>query len=966
MPALPLAVQCSHAFPRTPPSKRHALAHLLHTHNAAHLTLYPCLRVTAPTLDPIFKGNLELARVVFDAFLSEYPLCYGYWKKYADLELRNQLPQVAAAVYERGVAATPYSPDLWAHYAMFKKAQPGVTPDDVRSTYERGVAYNGSDFSAHTLWDKYIAYEQESGDAMHMAALLSRILGCPIRELDRFYHSFKTLVYRTPTGELIPADELASIRSELAAQAAVKAEADAAAAAAEAAAAAAAAAALAQASAAAEATAAAEAAAAAALLAAAAAEAAAAAPQPAQEQQDPAIATEAAAVEGADPAVDIKLESVPATESAEGTVKVEPTTEAMESSPAKAAAPAAEAEAPSLAAAADAMEVDASSAPSSAAAESSAPASDTPAPTTDSSAPVTETPLPPAPAAVAPDASQPTPETATPAAVSTEQAPATTTDVVSPSEALPTATAPPPTETSTETPTETPTDAAAAATAATPAAAAAAAATAATPALSAAAAAAAAAATPAAATAATPAAAAAATAATPATAAAGEAAAVVSVPEVPPIPEEAIKARWSAPRDALYGSAAAELRNRKGYEEGIKRPYFHVKPLDAMQLNNWIQYLDVTEARGDKGAIVMLYERCLVACASYPEFWMRYIRYLEAAGDIEGADSALQRALQVHCKRRPATHLFAARCEELRGGIEQARTRYAYVMTTLAPGLVSAVVAAANFERRQGKNDAAVAHLETLMAQCREQEGRLFPFMALTLAEFLRKHTGDVGRARKVIDDALELRPTNKGLWEGAIAFEEAVGGPASVTRTLALYDKATAPSQRRDASAADAHARVSAPEALASAELSERDREEMSARSVEFADSHADAATLAAVAARHAGRFMLPATVAAEGRKRSAAEAAVISNAQAAKVARMEAEAAAVAAAAAAAAAPMAAAGGYYPNAAAPYPPAPAGYAGYGYAGYAPAAYPASAYPTGYGHPHQQLQQQQYPGYGY
>lgn len=104
----------------------------MYTHNAAHLTLYPCLRVTACTLDSIPKGNLELARVVFDAFLSEYPLCYGYWKKYADLELRNQLPEVATAVYERGVAATPYSPDLWAHYAMFKKAQPGVTPDEVR------------------------------------------------------------------------------------------------------------------------------------------------------------------------------------------------------------------------------------------------------------------------------------------------------------------------------------------------------------------------------------------------------------------------------------------------------------------------------------------------------------------------------------------------------------------------------------------------------------------------------------------------------------------------------------------------------------------------------------------------------------------------------------------------------------------------------------------------------------------
>jgi len=29
------------------------------------------------------------AREAYDEFLSRYPYCYGYWKKYADLEKRN-------------------------------------------------------------------------------------------------------------------------------------------------------------------------------------------------------------------------------------------------------------------------------------------------------------------------------------------------------------------------------------------------------------------------------------------------------------------------------------------------------------------------------------------------------------------------------------------------------------------------------------------------------------------------------------------------------------------------------------------------------------------------------------------------------------------------------------------------------------------------------------------------------------
>jgi pre-mRNA-processing factor 39 len=75
-------------------------------------------------------------REVYDSFFAEYPLCFGYWKKYADAELRNNSVEAAAAVYERGVAAVPYSVELWGHYATFRQTS-GASSDAV----ERRAAF---------------------------------------------------------------------------------------------------------------------------------------------------------------------------------------------------------------------------------------------------------------------------------------------------------------------------------------------------------------------------------------------------------------------------------------------------------------------------------------------------------------------------------------------------------------------------------------------------------------------------------------------------------------------------------------------------------------------------------------------------------------------------------------------------------------------------------------------------------
>ena len=60
-----------------------------------------------------------------------------------------------------------------------------------------------------------------------------------------------------------------------------------------------------------------------------------------------------------------------------------------------------------------------------------------------------------------------------------------------------------------------------------------------------------------------------------------------------------------------------ELARRRTFEDAIKRPYFHVKPLDAAQLSAWGRYLDYAEPKLEDQRVIRLFERCLVACACY-------------------------------------------------------------------------------------------------------------------------------------------------------------------------------------------------------------------------------------------------------------------------------------------------------------------------------------------------------------
>ena len=66
-----------------------------------------------------------------------------------------------------------------------------------------------------------------------------------------------------------------------------------------------------------------------------------------------------------------------------------------------------------------------------------------------------------------------------------------------------------------------------------------------------------------------------------------------------------------------------EVKALWSYEDAIKRPYFHVKPLEKSQLSAWRNYLEYEIKQGKEARIRVLFERCLIACALYEEFWMR-------------------------------------------------------------------------------------------------------------------------------------------------------------------------------------------------------------------------------------------------------------------------------------------------------------------------------------------------------
>ncbi|KAJ6401671.1 hypothetical protein OIU84_016968 [Salix udensis] len=140
--------------------------------------------------------------------------------------------------------------------------------------------------------------------------------------------------------------------------------------------------------------------------------------------------------------------------------------------------------------------------------------------------------------------------------------------------------------------------------------------------------------------------------------------------EVPPKPvsaglgEAEEVEKYIIVREEIYKKAKEFDSKISDFENAIRRPYFHVRPLNDAELENWHNYSDMIEREDDFNKVVNLYERCIISCANYIEYWARYVLCMEAYGNMDLANNALARATQVFVKRQRDIHLLTARFKE--------------------------------------------------------------------------------------------------------------------------------------------------------------------------------------------------------------------------------------------------------------------------------------------------------------
>jgi pre-mRNA-processing factor 39 len=214
-----------------------------------------------------------------------------------------------------------------------------------------------------------------------------------------------------------------------------------------------------------------------------------------------------------------------------------------------------------------------------------------------------------------------------------------------------------------------------------------------------------------------------------------------------------------------------DVMGRWTFEHTIKRAYFHVTPLDPPELENWRRYLDYEEQQGDFERTSFLYERCLIACALYEEFWLRYARWMFSQGKDEDTRLIYTRASCIFVPiSAPTVRLNWARFEEKLGRTSVARDIYIAILDQ-APGHEETLISLANVERRQQGNDAAVRLLEDYILQSDNQIGGI---LTAEQVRILWQCKGAVDEARQVFQDKNDRFLDSREFWLKFMQFEAA------------------------------------------------------------------------------------------------------------------------------------------------------------------------------------------------
>ncbi|XP_059367964.1 pre-mRNA-processing factor 39 isoform X2 [Carassius carassius] len=240
-------------------------------------------------------------------------------------------------------------------------------------------------------------------------------------------------------------------------------------------------------------------------------------------------------------------------------------------------------------------------------------------------------------------------------------------------------------------------------------------------------------------------------------------------------------------RQEVFNHNEHEVSKRWAFEEGIKRPYFHVKALEKTQLNNWREYLDFELENGTPERVVVLFERCLIACALYEEFWIKYAKYLESYS-VEGVRHIFKKACTIHLPKKPTVHLLWAAFEEQQGSVEEAR-RILREMEEAVPDLAMVRMRRVSLEHRHGHMEEAEALLRDAITNGKNSSEA--SFYAVKLARQLLKVQKSIGKAKKVLLDAVEKDETNPKLYLNLLELEFSGDVQQNEAEVIACFDRA-------------------------------------------------------------------------------------------------------------------------------------------------------------------------------
>lgn len=223
-------------------------------------------------------------------------------------------------------------------------------------------------------------------------------------------------------------------------------------------------------------------------------------------------------------------------------------------------------------------------------------------------------------------------------------------------------------------------------------------------------------------------------------------------------------------RNRIFERNMKECEIRAGFEANIKRPYFHVKPLDYPQLFNWLAYLDFEIREGQEERIKILFDRCLIPCALYEEFWIKYARWTWKTYKSKTKTREIYLKAKTHCPSSLNLTLSHSGFEESVENFDDAikildnfRNEY--------PGYVLLELRYLGALRRKAEKDGHGSSVEYVLNQYEslikdsQSSPNLHSFYSLKLARYHQKSRRDPKLAQKVLKKALSIDPFNLQLY---------------------------------------------------------------------------------------------------------------------------------------------------------------------------------------------------------